>query len=473
MSIFFTQNSWVILISLGSFLAGFISSWIWWRNQRKTMLTRIELDVERQYQLQHLLGKLEEKEQHSQQLRSDYQTLLHEKQHLENEVSETRTRMQYLEQDAKSKEQQFTNIAQQVLQQAHQSFINMAQQNLQNSHLIQQHELDKQYQLFLQQTQPINQDLVQYQQKLTEIQQNWTMSYTDIKAQLQQVEKANQLARQEVSRLNNVLRQSAQQRGRWGEIALRNILEMAGMTAHCDFVEQAQSPTSTDSETERGKRPDVIVNLPGKRQIVIDAKVILESYMLARETSDEQQQQSYYQQHAGHVRSNLMRLAKKDYAQGIAVFDLVILFIPGDHFYQAALEADPSLFEDAFEKKILIATPTTLIALLRVIEWGWRQHNQQESWEETIELINKLNQYWRKTAKSWSDMGNKLGTAIEHYNSVIGDFEKNILPTLHKVVQFQSQQDKISPPIVKSATPKLINPQSWDIKEQNLRYDQN
>ena len=239
MLMFFTQNSWVILIGLGSFLAGFISSWIWWRNQRKTMLTRTELDVERQYQLQHLLGKLEEKEQYSQQLRSDYQTLLHEKQHLETAVSETRARMQYLEQDAKSKEQQFTNIAQQVLQQAHQSFINMAQQNLQNSHLIQQHELDKQYQLFLQQTQPINQDLVRYQQKLTEIQQNWTISYTDIKAQLQQVEKANQLARQEVSRLNNVLRQSAQQRGRWGEIALRNILEMAGMTAHCDFVEQA------------------------------------------------------------------------------------------------------------------------------------------------------------------------------------------------------------------------------------------
>jgi len=221
-------------------------------------------------------------------------------------------------------------------------------------------------------------------------------------------------------------------RGRWGELQLRRVVELAGMTAHCDFVEQASV-----HDNEGGLlRPDLIVRLPGGTQVIVDAKAPLHAFLDASEAHDETARTTALAAHARLLREHLRRLSAKAYWDQFAMApDFVVLFLPGEHFWNAALEADPSLLEDGARQSVLVATPMTLIALLRAVAYGWQQERLAEDTRAVAELGRDLHRRLETFAEHLEKVGRGLRTAVGAYNGAVGSFEHRVLPGARRLAE--------------------------------------
>lgn len=213
-------------------------------------------------------------------------------------------------------------------------------------------------------------------------------------------------------------------RGRWGEMALRRTAELAGMTEHCDFSVQVSVPG------EDGRlRPDMVVRFPAGRQVVVDAKVSLEAYLQACEATEEAFREEALHRHAAQVKAHVDRLASKEYGSQVpGALDLVVLFIPGDAFLAAAAEKDPGLIEAAFSRKVVIATPTTLITLLRTVALGWREEQVAKGAEEVAQLGQELSDRIAVFVEHLSRVGEGLGGAVKAYDAAVGSLVERVLP---------------------------------------------
>lgn len=228
--------------------------------------------------------------------------------------------------------------------------------------------------------------------------------------------------------LANALR-NPQVRGRWGEITLRRVAELAGMVEYCDFVEQE----THDAEDGR-IRPDMIVKLPGGRSLVVDAKVPLAAYLDAVSSDDEEGRRDALNRHGQQVRKHIDQLSSKQYwSQFQPAPEMVVLFIPGDHFFSAALEYNPTLIEDAVDRKVLLATPTTLISVLKGISYGWRERRLAENAEQIRQVAVEVSDRIQIIHGHYSDTGRHLERAIEAYNRAIASWESRLLPSLRRV----------------------------------------
>jgi DNA recombination protein RmuC len=218
-------------------------------------------------------------------------------------------------------------------------------------------------------------------------------------------------------------------RGSWGEIQLRNVIEMAGMVAHCDFTEQ------TTIETDTGRlRPDVLVRLPGGKLIVVDSKVPLDAYLAATEATDDAERALHMARHARQTRDHITKLASKAYqAQLDSTPELVVMFVPSDGIYHAALSEDPSLLDYGVEQQVLLATPTTLIALLRAVHYGWKQELIAKSAREIAETGRELHRRMARFVEPFSRVGRQLGSAVNAYNEAVGSFEARVIPQLRRI----------------------------------------
>jgi DNA recombination protein RmuC len=270
---------------------------------------------------------------------------------------------------------------------------------------------------------PIQETLSKFDLKLGELETDRVSSYSTLQEQLRGlVETHLPVLRNETANLVKALRQPVV-RGRYGEVQLKRVVEMAGMLDHCDFLEQESA------STEEGRlRPDLVVKLPGGRNIVIDAKTPIGAYLEAIESTDEATQKALIAQHAQACRRHIAALGRKAYwDQFTPTPEFVVMFIPGEVFFSAALQEDPSLLECGVEEKVILATPTTLIALLRAVAYGWRQEKLAQSAAEIEKLGKEIYDRVCTLGRHWSEVGDRLGRAVEAYNSSTATLETRLM----------------------------------------------
>ncbi|HET9553767.1 MAG TPA: DNA recombination protein RmuC, partial [Anaeromyxobacteraceae bacterium] len=271
---------------------------------------------------------------------------------------------------------------------------------------------------------PVRESLGKLDAQLRDIERAREGAYGALGEQLRAVGEAQGLLRAEAQNLVKALR-APQVRGRWGELQLRRVVELAGLVDRCDFHEQVTA------EGEQGRqRPDLVVHLPGGRDVVVDAKAPLAAYLEAVEAKDEAARAARLADHARQLRAHVEALSRKAYwEQFRAAPELVVLFLPGESFYAAALEADPSLLEASVERRVLVATPTTLIALLKAVAAGWRQAAVTENAAAVAALGRELHQRLGGLAAHLARLGAALDGAVHRYNEAVGSLEARVLVT--------------------------------------------
>ncbi len=258
--------------------------------------------------------------------------------------------------------------------------------------------------------------------------------------------------RHETGNLVSALKRPAT-RGSWGEIQLRNVVEMAGMVAHCDFVEQ-----STIRAENGPLRPDMLVRLPGGKLVVVDSKVPLDAYLSALEAPTDDQRAQHMTRHARQTREHITKLAAKAYhGQLDATPEFVVMFVPSDGIYQAALAEDPALIEHGVSQRILMATPTTLIGLLWAVHHGWRQELIAQSAREIADSARELHRRLGRFVEPLAKVGRQLDSAVGAYNEAVGSFDHRVVPQVRRIEQAgaASEREVLAPPAVESSARPL------------------
>ena len=288
-------------------------------------------------------------------------------------------------------------------------------------------DLDKRQQAVEQLVAPLREQLGRVDTQLLRLDQERRESRGRLETQLKTLAETGERLRTETGALVTALRKP-NARGQWGQMQLRNVVELAGMVQYCDFAEQ-----SAVAGDESALRPDLVVSLPGGKHVVVDAKAPLQGVLDAYQARDEEERQRHLRDHARLLRRHVKALADKAYWAGLdSTPDVVVMFLPGEHLYGAALEADPTLIEDAMARRVLIATPTTLLAMLRAIAYGWQQERVAESAQAISDLGRELHGRLVKLSGLLGTLGTRLNSTVRAYNEAVGSYEARVLPAARR-----------------------------------------
>jgi DNA recombination protein RmuC len=376
---------------------------------------------------------------------------------LETEVRSFEERLTDLRKSKNELVTQFRDIGDSLLEKAHKEFLAKADERLNKA--------DRESQAKLQNLlQPVEATLKRYEEGLQRVEAERKDSYGELRGVLGELRKDNGQVRDETRNLVNALRSSPKARGRWGEQSLRNVLTQSGLVEGIDFAMEV-SVTTEDGRL----RPDVVVNLPQGRKLVIDAKCSLNAYLEACEEVDETKRTACFRAHVGSMLRHAQQLGSKSYwAQFEDSADYVVMYIPGEHFLTAALEQDPEIWEKAFKDKVLLATPTNLVAIARTVASVWRQEKLNESAEEIAALGKELHSRIATMAEHVARMGKNLATVNSAYNQMVGSFESQVFTQARRFegLGAGSPKEIAAPPAIDAAPrplTKLALPAANDV----------
>lgn len=351
----------------------------------------------------------------------------------------------------KDLEDSFKALAAEALAGSNKQFLSLAEQKFATSAERSKAELEERKKAVETLLDPLQKTLQSMDQKSQDMEKARVDAYSRIDQQVQLLAQATSGLQDKTTSLTTALK-SSQVRGRWGEIALRNVAELAGMAEHCDFEEQ--------TAIAEGKRPDMTVKLPGGRRIAVDAKAPLTDFLAAAEATEDALRDAALDRHVKALRAHIKSLASREYAAALkSDLDLVVMFLPGEQFLSAAFAQDPDLQVDALRAKVLIATPTTLVALLRTVAIYWQQRSLADNAEAIAEAARELYQRAAKFSEDLERLGKGLNTALGAYNDAVGSFDRRLLPMARRLeelkVSEQTKRDLKAPEPIEGEPRKL------------------
>src|ERR1700754_2923950 len=458
------------MLGLG-FVVGAFSLWLLGRTKLRYEFDRgrADGDTERATLIERLSGKegqlrdaqeaLDREKDESERLRGEnagnLANLLALQTRLEDERRASQEKLALLSTAEEKLTDAFKALSADALRNNNRSFLDLAKQNLETFQQNAKGDLDGRQRAINELIKPLKESLEKVDGRIGELEKTRAGAYSELREQVKVLAQSHLQLQSETGNLVKALR-APHVRGRWGEIQLRRVVELAGMLQYCDFIEQ---------ETVNGEdvriRPDLIVHLPGKRTIVVDSKVPFDAFYESISATDEEVRAARLKDHARLVRTHINNLSRKAYWETVQPTpEFVLLFLPGETFYNAALENDPKLIEDGVAQNVIIATPTTLIALLKAISYGWSQEQMAKNAQEVSNLAKTLYERIRIFTKHFDEVGKSLDRALEFYNKGVGSLETRVLVTARRFKELgaiSGEEIEILEPLDKAARPMTLD----------------